>query len=717
MPDKDLKTEQAPDGLLHSGDSSELLIASIAEILFQADAAGELIGELPLWRAFSGQSPKDWASQGWAEAVHDEDRAGAIAGWRAAVRTQRLYQDEYRFLRVDGAWRLMRVTATPVRDGAGAFVKWIGMITDITDSRAAQRELLETKRRFELALANSPVTLFEQDMNLRYSWIHNALGYARPDIIGQSEADIMDPAAAERLEALKRRVIETGLACREEVVAHAPGKPEQHFDLCVEPRRNEAGAIVGVLCAAVNITGQKQAQAALQASEERLRILFEQSVAGIFVADGVGQCVDANPAGCRMLGLTLDEVLGNSFENLLAADEPSRFLAELNSQTDGSAHTSEWRFRRRDGSTFLGEVIGRRMADGRHQLILRVMAEPSNAEQTLRTAQDTFRKLVDRSPFGIFEIDHAFRIIQVSDGAQKTFETIHPLIGRDLGEVLRLLWTQPFADDATARFRHTLATGEPHAAQNSERRAASALVETYDWRIDRIVMPDGEPGVVCHFYDLTDRNKHEGRVQLLMQELNHRAKNMLQLVDIVARRTAATRPEDFVERFGQRIQSLAANQNLLVESQWRAVPFAELIRSQLAHFGDLLDTRITVSGPAIDITAAPSQTLAMALHELATNAAKYGALSNDKGQVAITWDVTADPGTGPRFTLDWVETGGPPVSSPTQAGFGSTVLRQLVEMSFGGTATLEFAPDGFAWRLDCPAGAILDGTPRTALAS
>lgn len=135
-------------------------------------------------------------------------------------------------------------------------------------------------------------------------------------------------------------------------------------------------------------------------------------------------------------------------------------------------------------------------------------------DEYLRQAHDTFRHLVESSPFGVYVIDADFRLVQVSAGAQKVFESVRPLLGRDLAEVLRIIWPEPFASEAIGRFRHTLRSGEPyHAPRTVEARYDTDEVEAYDWQLERVVLPDGRPGVVCHFYDLSERQRYENALQ------------------------------------------------------------------------------------------------------------------------------------------------------------------------------------------------------------
>ena len=205
--------------------------------------------------------------------------------------------------------------------------------------------------------------------------------------------------------------------------------------------------------------------------------------------------------------------------------------------------------------------------------------------------------------------------------------------------------------------------------------------------------------------DITERKLAEAQLKLLMREVNHRSKNMLSLVDAIAQQTTSTSPDDFIQRFSERIQSLAASQDLLVEHDWKAVPLADLVHSQLSHFADLIGARILISGPPLSVTSAVAQSLGMALHELGTNAVKYGALSTEFGRVTITWNVHAS--TQPQFSLSWVEQGGPAVRAPKRSGYGSKVTSSMVKWNVGGEVSIDYAPTGLIWRLTCPVNDII----------
>ena len=131
----------------------------------------------------------------------------------------------------------------------------------------------------------------------------------------------------------------------------------------------------------------------------------------------------------------------------------------------------------------------------------------------------------------------------------------------------------------------------------------------------------------------------------------------------------------------------------------------DLIRSQLSHFKDALGSRVMLSGPAIELNASAAQIIGMAVHELATNASKYGALSNDGGYVLLDWTLEGEDHA--LFSISWSERAGPLVSKPGRKGFGQTVLLRMAEDALDANVRLDYEPDGLRWRLQCPAGNAL----------
>jgi len=175
--------------------------------------------------------------------------------------------------------------------------------------------------------------------------------------------------------------------------------------------------------------------------------------------------------------------------------------------------------------------------------------------------------------------------------------------------------------------------------------------------------------------DISERKQAQARQELLTRELHHRTKNLFAVVQSVISRSFVGRQsvDDAKKVAMSRLQSLAQTHALLVETDWQGADIAEVVHREMRPYSD----RVTIDGPAVILSAQAAQNFALALHELATNAAKYGALSNHTGQVRISWSVLKPNGQG-RFSFRWQELDGPPVTPPTTRGFGRVVLEQVM---------------------------------------
>jgi two-component sensor histidine kinase len=197
------------------------------------------------------------------------------------------------------------------------------------------------------------------------------------------------------------------------------------------------------------------------------------------------------------------------------------------------------------------------------------------------------------------------------------------------------------------------------------------------------------------------------QLRCITGELGHRIKNLVAIIQSIARQTmhqTATKA-DFEARFSGRLGAFSRSLDLLVANEWRGARIDELARSELATFGGLDGAQISVSGPPLSLNPEAARNISLALHELATNACKYGALSVPEGKVAVHWEL-ANHGERQRFHMTWREAGGPMVTEPQRWGFGSQVLQQVTAQALAGKVTHRFAPDGVRWTLDIPAAFI-----------
>jgi PAS domain S-box-containing protein len=217
--------------------------------------------------------------------------------------------------------------------------------------------------------------------------------------------------------------------------------------------------------------------------------------------------------------------------------------------------------------------------------------------------------------------------------------------------------------------------------------------------------PDGKAQrMVSIVTDVTERKAAEDHIQFLMHEISHRSKNLLMVIQSIARRTARTAGtmEEFETRFERRLQGLAASHDVLVRENWHGAPLASLVRQQLVPFVEIQSSRFELAGPDVVITAEAAQAIGLAIHELATNAIKYGALSEPSGRVKVSWMFDGNAGAPGPLSLNWTEQGGPPVSPPSRKGFGHVVIGEMVERALNGKVAVDFAQQGLKWSVSIP---------------
>jgi two-component sensor histidine kinase len=213
---------------------------------------------------------------------------------------------------------------------------------------------------------------------------------------------------------------------------------------------------------------------------------------------------------------------------------------------------------------------------------------------------------------------------------------------------------------------------------------------------------DGEVGAVgAWVIEISERKAAQEREILLAREVDHRAKNLLAVVQSIVQLTPGEDGAELKASVIGRIQALARAHSLLSDARWDGVDLGQLVEEELAPFGSRHTGRLRFQGPSITLRPAAAQSLALVLHELATNAAKYGALSDDAGQLEVEWCRT---NVDDRAVVEilWSESGGPPVREPEQMGFGSNIIRTSVERQLRGRVSKEWRPEGLLCRLRIP---------------
>jgi two-component system, OmpR family, KDP operon response regulator KdpE len=459
----------------------------------------------------------------------------------------------------------------------------------------------------------------------------------------------------------------------------------------------------------------KRAETALCESESTFRAMFEVSGVGeIEVDPNSGRFLRANAAMCKFVGYSEAELLARTVYDITHPDDRNIDHKPLRRLVAGecAGFGMEKRYIRKDGSVVWAQVTVNAICDGsglplRNTGVVLDISAHKQAEQALQ-ATTRLQLAIHAAGLGWWRYDPRHRTFSGDIRSREIFDTTSD--DMPIGEIRR----QVHPEDAE-RFRvacEATFDPKPHAMEFRLQRGDGEVrwVElhwlTYfedDGRDRRAV------SVVGTVADITARKEREARERLLMCEINHRTKNMLSVVQVIAQQTAIRIPEDFAEHFSERIQALSANQDLLIRSEWNGVEIEALVRTQLAHFADLIGSRIVVQGPKLCLKPGSAQAVGLALYELATNAGKYGALSNDTGRVDIRWETDGD-----TFAMNWAERDGPRVSPPKQRGFGTIVIEAMVGCSVDGAVDLDYAPLGVTWRLICPVANALERAAKMA---
>jgi PAS domain S-box-containing protein len=268
---------------------------------------------------------------------------------------------------------------------------------------------------------------------------------------------------------------------------------------------------------------------------------------------------------------------------------------------------------------------------------------------------------------------------------------VEDILGRTDADIL------PGGGATIVALKHeALASGQPKRAEVSIEEAPGA--RWHDLHIEPLRNEAGDiVGLTCASVDVTERKEGEAHLRLLLRELTHRSKNLLAVIQAMARQTArhAGSIEAFLEQFGARLQALAASHDLLVRESWYGASLDELIRSQLAAYIEAEGGRVTIEGPAVALKPEAAQNLGLALHELAVNAARYGALSVPDGRVSVTWARRESEEFGPKVKIR------------RKKGFGSMVIERNLARALDAEVNLEFEPDGLRCHISIPASQIL----------
>lgn len=369
---------------------------------------------------------------------------------------------------------------------------------------------------------------------------------------------------------------------------------------------------------------------------------------------------------------------------------------------DGEAIEHAFRVLRPDGSMRWIQDRGmvERDADGRPARVIGLnidITELESGRHALSQSEELFRFTFENAAVGMAHVAMDGRFLDVNAWMCR-------FLGYDRDALMAMTFveiTHPEDLDADLALVERLAAGQSDSFTLEKRylRADGSTV----WAELYVSLRRAADGTPLHFIsvisDIQARKTAEDRAALLMGEMTHRSKNLMTVLESIVHFSArnAESIDGLARVLADRIHSLAASHDLLSEMVLGPARLDALVERQMSAFLPVGDSRVRIKGPAVALNARAAQTLGLALHELGTNACKYGALSAPGGHIEVCWEIVDD-----SLQLSWSEHDGPPVAPPARSGFGRRVIERLVKTSLAAQVELRFDPGGLAWRVETP---------------
>jgi PAS domain S-box-containing protein len=434
--------------------------------------------------------------------------------------------------------------------------------------------------------------------------------------------------------------------------------------------------------------------------------IIENSLDAIVSKDLDGIVQSWNPAAERILGWSAGDMIGTSILAVIPADlheEEDRILERI--RAGAVVPRFETKRLHKDGRLVplevtispvrdrLGNVVGASKIAGD-------ISETVELRARLADSERQFRMLANNIP--------QLAWIAGADGSIFWYnERWYNYTGTTLDQMFGWGWTSVHHPDHVERVKSRIQRSWDTGVEWEDTFPLKGADGNYRWFLSRAKPLLDDDGNVWRWFgtntDITHQRESEETIRLLMGELNHRAKNMITVVQALVSRTA---DRQFSDALVLRLQALGRNQDMLAGRDWRGAPIGELIVSQLAAVSDLLGSRITLTGD-LDLSLSPNacETIGLAIHELATNATKYGALSLPTGRIAISCSIVEQDGTD-KLQIQWDELDGPAVSAPARTGFGTIMIDRNPRLSLGAEVEYGFPQGGFFWKLTAPLDAV-----------
>ncbi|WP_196262947.1 PAS domain-containing sensor histidine kinase [Microvirga terrestris] len=488
----------------------------------------------------------------------------------------------------------------------------------------------------------------------------------------------------------------------QELTLYRKGVPEQVWmNLDYSPVIDESGQPGGVLAIVVETTDRITMEAALRDSETRLRGVLDGMGESLALMDRDFRIIDMNAEALRLEGRPRQEVIGKTHWEAHPDADPA--LGEMFRQAMATGtpvqmkHRYAWPHGRVSWIAMHAYPVGEGLA-----VFYGDVTEQVEAEERLRESEERLRLMADAVP----------QIVWVTDAEGKT-----EFFNRQWFEYTGATEKPDSATQVASDFVHSDdQAATMHAFEDARRNQSIFEVEhrirskagEYRWFLVRAEpYCDPRTGEIVRWFgvsiDIHDRRIAEEHQQLLINELNHRVKNTLATVQSVASQTLrnANSTAQAKEALEARLFALSRAHDVLTRENWESADLYDIVEQAVAPYSSRGEDRLHLEGARVRVPPRMALALAMALQELATNAVKYGALSNEAGVIRIAWGVQQGE-SGPRLHLKWEESGGPTVRSPLRRGFGSRLIERSLSQDLDGTAQIVFPATGVVCIVDAP---------------
>ena len=538
-------------------------------------------------------------------------------------------------------------------------------------------------------------------------------GYTTEELVGSNVKTLMPEPYRGEHDGYLRSYRETGkrkiIGIGREVVGRRKDGSVFPLDLSVsEFRIGDRRLFTGIVR---DITERKRVE------EERQKFvsLVENSSDFIAMASLTWQLLYINKAGQELMGIRPEQVSEMEVRDLWHEDTlPLVLERSLPAQVRGESFRFQGRIRNRISGEAIDvdcNTFGILDPHSRNLLAiafsLRDIREQKRAEQASRDSEARMKAILDSAVDGIVTINERGIIESVNPAAQAIFGySTDELAGRNV----KMLMPEPYRgehDQYLRNYRHTGQRKIIGIGREVVGRRKDGTEFPLDLSVSEVPIGDGRlfTGLIR---DITDRKQAEAHRSLLMAELSHRVKNTLATVISIAQMSFQdlNSLSEGLESFEGRIRALAQTHSRLAEAAWAGANLRDVIEDEVAPYRDGTCENVVLSGPAVKLTPKGAITLGMAFHELATNAAKYGALSGAAGVVEVRWETNSSNG---QLLIVWTESGGPAVSPPQRTGFGRVLLERGLALELHGKVQLDFAATGLRCVLALPVESALSG--------